>query len=139
VPAEETGRGCGAVVAGVGVGGAEAFDACCFTEDLCGGERAAARDRKQRGREAGNAVLDLAFQRLDLDRQLAAAFDKLAREAGDESLLCVELGCQPVEGTNASERARGGLERRAELVQVPTQTVDQPCPFGNQVLAVVDE
>ena len=110
------GEGGGAVVSCVGVGGAEAVDAGGLADDLGGGQRAAAADREQRGRERADAGRDLLFKGSDLKCQLAAALDEFAGEPSDEIVCVCERGCQPLECAESCERSRCGLAGRVELV-----------------------
>ena len=86
------GQWCGAVMAGVGVGGAEALDSGGFADEFGGAQWPAAWDCKQRGREERDVRGDLIGERFDLERQCPVAFDVFAGEPGDEPLMLLEAG-----------------------------------------------
>src|SRR5262245_51368405 len=136
---DHTGSGAVPFVASVRACRAEAIDAGGFAQDLRGRERTAATDREQRWRELLDQRGDLVFEPPDLDRQLATAFDEFAGDPGDEPIASLQHLGEPLQATDASERARRPPRVQVELVQMPAKTVDHARSLLHQILTVVDQ
>ena len=85
------------------------------------------------------AGLEFDSEFVDVDDELPDAFNELGCYARDHA---VESG-QPVgcgaEMLERGQRAQVWIPRRVDLVKVPSEPVDVPCPFCYQVFSVVNE
>ena len=94
------------------------------------------------GRELVDSGLDLGVQLVDLTVKVRSVLDQLAGEAGDEGAGVgqrVQVGFDGVVGAGSVQGPGRGLPGRVELVQVPSQSSDDPGSFCDKVFAVVDQ
>jgi hypothetical protein len=111
-----------------------------ISEQLCGGDGAAAGQLEQRWGCLLDALLEFEVESGDRLVHRAAAGDELARDADLNRFgLAGEPAPDALEMRSPAEHPGGDCERRVELVEVPAQPLLHPPPFVDEIVAVVDQ
>jgi SAM-dependent methyltransferase/antitoxin (DNA-binding transcriptional repressor) of toxin-antitoxin stability system len=117
----------------------EASHAGGLADELGRGERSAAGELEQAGREARGQGGDLALETVDALRGRADVAHQLAGQPRHRPRYLGEPPLEVVEHHAAVQAAGGRLRARHQLVKVPAQAVLGSGALADEVLAVVDQ